>query len=64
VIDGALWSAFRALHEKAALAERIAARNDVQGRERTRTRFEAIAEEAREQADVIRDVLLQRDDAA
>jgi two-component system chemotaxis response regulator CheB len=64
VVDRALWSAFRALHEKAALAERIAARNDVRGRERTRTRFEAMAQEAREQADVIRDVLLQRDAAA
>lgn len=64
VVDRALWSAFQALHEKAALAERIAARNDVQGRERTRSRFEAMAREAREQADTIRDVRLQRDAAA
>jgi two-component system chemotaxis response regulator CheB len=64
VIDRALWSAFWALHEKAELGKRIAARNDLQGRERTRARFEAMAQEAREQADVIRDVLLRRDAAA
>jgi two-component system chemotaxis response regulator CheB len=59
-IDEALWSAFRALHEKAVLAERIAARTHASGRERTGKRFEATAREAREQADVIRDVLLRR----
>ena len=59
-VDAALWAALRALHERAELADRVARRI----RERSglgADRFDAMAQEALEQAEVIRRSLLERD---
>jgi two-component system chemotaxis response regulator CheB len=56
-IEAALWTALRALQERAQLSERVAARVGNAGAKQSRARFEALAREAREQADVIRRVL-------
>jgi two-component system, chemotaxis family, protein-glutamate methylesterase/glutaminase len=56
-IEAALWTALRALRERAQLSERLAERVRSAGAEQSRARFEAYAREAREQADVIRRVL-------
>jgi two-component system chemotaxis response regulator CheB len=61
-VDAALWAALRALHERASLAERIAARVRSQGSETTGKRFDRIGREALDQAELIRTVLLERDD--
>lgn len=56
-VEEALWTALRALQERAQLSERLAARVGDAGANRSRARFETFAREAREQADVIRRVL-------
>jgi two-component system chemotaxis response regulator CheB len=56
-VETALWTALRALQERAQLTERLAERVGNAGAERSRTRFEAIATEAREQAETIRRLL-------
>lgn len=56
-VEAALWTALRALQERAQLSDRLAARMATTGAERSRTRFEAVAKETRKQADVIRRLL-------
>jgi two-component system chemotaxis response regulator CheB len=56
-VDAALWTALRALQERAQLSDRLAERVGRAGASKSRARFEAFAREAREQADVIRHVL-------
>jgi two-component system chemotaxis response regulator CheB len=64
-VERALWLAFRALLERAAMSERIAARlRHGNGSNVTAQRFDRLAEEAHAQAAVIRDVLLERDASA
>jgi two-component system, chemotaxis family, protein-glutamate methylesterase/glutaminase len=53
-VEAALWSALRALQERAQLSQRLAERLGGAGASRSRDRFEAIAEEARGQAETIR----------
>ena len=59
-LEQALWTALRALQERAHLAERVAERTRTRGAARSTHRFEDLAREAREQADVIRRVLARR----
>jgi two-component system chemotaxis response regulator CheB len=56
-VEAALWTALRALQERARLSERLAERVGCAGADRSRRRFEAVAREAREQADVIHRLL-------
>lgn len=56
-VEAALWTALRALKERAQLAERLAARVGGSGATRSQARFEAFAREAREHADVIHRLL-------
>lgn len=56
-VEAALWTALRALQERSQLCERLAARVGTKGADRSRERFEAQAEEAREQAEAIRRLL-------
>jgi two-component system chemotaxis response regulator CheB len=56
-VEAALWTALRALQERAQLSDRLAERVGSAGANHSRARFEAFAREAREQADVIRRVL-------
>lgn len=56
-VEAALWTALRALQERAQLSDRLAARVGGAGASRSQARFESFAREAREQADVIRRVL-------
>jgi two-component system chemotaxis response regulator CheB len=56
-VEAALWTALRALQERAQLSERLAARVGSAGASQSRARFEAFAREAREHADVIRRLL-------
>lgn len=63
-IEAALWTALRALQERAQLCERLAARLADRGADRSRGRFEALAGEAREQAETIRRVLAGADASA
>jgi two-component system chemotaxis response regulator CheB len=60
-VEAALWTAFRALQERAQLCERLSARLGRSGAERSRDRFEALAEEAHGQAEVIRRLLAGAD---
>jgi two-component system chemotaxis response regulator CheB len=60
-VDRALWAAFRALHERADLANRSAQRLGARGAERTAERFHGLAREALDQAELIRTILLERD---
>ncbi len=60
-LENALSAALRALLERAHLLERLAERTRRRGARRSSGRFEALAREAREQADVIRLVLAGRD---
>jgi two-component system chemotaxis response regulator CheB len=62
-IETALWTALRALQERAALSDRLAERVGSAGAERSRERFQALAEEARAQAETIRRVLAGPDGA-
>jgi two-component system, chemotaxis family, protein-glutamate methylesterase/glutaminase len=56
-VEAALWTALRALQERAQLSERLATRVGAAGAKQSQTRFEEYASEAREQADVIRRLL-------
>jgi two-component system chemotaxis response regulator CheB len=56
-VEEALWTALRALQERAQLSERLASRVGAAGAKQSQTRFEELAREAREQADVIRRLL-------
>jgi two-component system chemotaxis response regulator CheB len=56
-VETALWTALRALQERAQLSERLASRVGAAGAKQSQTRFEEFAREAREQADVIRRLL-------
>jgi two-component system chemotaxis response regulator CheB len=60
-VEVALWTAIRALQERAQLSERLARRVGRAGADRSRRRFEAIAEEARGQAETIRRLLAGSD---
>jgi two-component system chemotaxis response regulator CheB len=60
-IEEALWMALRALRERADLSERIVRRLGERDSPHSRKRFEALAREAREQAELIRRVLAGRD---
>jgi two-component system chemotaxis response regulator CheB len=60
-VETALWTALRALQERSQLTDRLAARMGARGAERSRKRFEALAAEAREQAEVIRRLLAGAD---
>lgn len=60
-VDKALWSAFRALHERADLASRTARRSRDSGRDNLAGRLELQAREALDQAELIRTILLERD---
>ena len=56
-VETALWTALRALQERSQLSDRLAARLRDRGAERSSKRFEALALEAREQAETIRRLL-------
>jgi two-component system chemotaxis response regulator CheB len=56
-IETALWTALRALQERAQLSARLAERVGAVGAKQSQTRFEEFAREAHEQADVIRRLL-------
>jgi two-component system chemotaxis response regulator CheB len=56
-VETALWTALRALKERAQLSERLANRVGAAGAKQSQARFEELAREARAQADVIRRVL-------
>lgn len=56
-LEAALWTALRALEERVAFVERLRRRFTVNGRHTTAARYEAQAEEARQQADVVRRAL-------
>ena len=56
-VEVALWTALRALQERAQLSERLAGRMGGAGAKRSQARFQEFAREAREQADAIRRVL-------
>jgi len=57
-LDAALWAAYRALEERAALTERMAERMRERGQERLAARFAEQTTETRVRADLIRRVLL------
>jgi two-component system, chemotaxis family, protein-glutamate methylesterase/glutaminase len=61
-VETALWTALRALQERAQLSQRLADRVGKAGAEPSRRRFTAVAEEAREQAETIRRILVGPDD--
>jgi two-component system, chemotaxis family, protein-glutamate methylesterase/glutaminase len=63
-LEVALWTAFRALEERAALANRMAERYRIKGRAAAASRSEAQARLAKERAAVIRQVLIIEDPAA
>jgi two-component system chemotaxis response regulator CheB len=63
-LEIALWTAFRALEERAALANRMAERYRVRGKAGTASRFEAQAREAKERSATIRQVLVVEEDPA
>jgi two-component system chemotaxis response regulator CheB len=56
-VEAALWTAFCVLQERAEIGDRLAERVGKAGAERSRKRFEAVAEEARRQAGTIRRLL-------
>jgi two-component system chemotaxis response regulator CheB len=56
-VETALWTALRALQERAQLSERLAQRVGAGGAKQSQARFEEFAREAREQAAVIRRLL-------
>jgi two-component system chemotaxis response regulator CheB len=57
-IETALWTALRALEERAALSNRIVERMHKRGNDRTAHRFEEQAREARRRAAILREVLI------
>ena len=58
-VDAALWAALRALLERAELMKRMAQRNQKHGSSAV-SRFDQQAQEALEQAELIRSELLER----
>lgn len=56
-VEVALWTALRALQERAQLSERLAGRVAAAGAKQSQARFEEFAREAREQAEVLRRLL-------
>jgi len=60
-VEAALWTAITVLQERARLSERLAERVGDAGAARSRRRFEAVAEEARGQAETIRRLLAEAD---
>jgi two-component system chemotaxis response regulator CheB len=56
-VEAALWTALRVLQERAEIGDRLAERVGKAGAERSRKRFEAVAEEARRQAGTIHRLL-------
>lgn len=63
-LEVALWTAFRALEERAALAARLAERLREKGRAQAAGRFVAQAREAKQRSALIRQVLLKDDPEA
>lgn len=59
-VEQALWTAVRALEEKAALARRMASQASQQQRFISEARFQEQAEEIHQQASIIRQVILQQ----
>ncbi|WP_017719995.1 chemotaxis protein CheB [Kamptonema formosum] len=60
-LEEALWTAFRALRESAALARRMAGRAGERGLSRTVANFEKQAQEAEQRAEIIQQVLVSQD---
>ncbi len=58
-LEAALWTALRALEERVALSERLGRRFHARGRETTAARYHRQAQEAREQAEVVRNALAE-----
>jgi two-component system chemotaxis response regulator CheB len=63
-LEKALWMAFRALEERAALADRMAGRSRAKGWTGAASRFEGQVKEAKDRAALIRQVLLKNEPAA
>jgi two-component system chemotaxis response regulator CheB len=59
-LEEALWSAFRALQERAALAQRLAERAGERGHTLSQNMFQEQAREAEQRGSVIREVLIKR----
>ena len=57
-VETALWTALRALRERAQLSERLADRVGANGAKQSKARFEEFAREAHEQAEAIRRLLV------
>ena len=60
-LEGALWSALRALEESAAVSRRMADRAKKNGHDITHSKLTEHANEQEEQASVLRDMLVQGD---
>jgi two-component system chemotaxis response regulator CheB len=56
-VEAALWTALRALQERAQLSDRLAERVGGAGAKKSQARFEELAGEAREQAEMLRRLL-------
>lgn len=63
-MEDALWTALRALQERAQLSDRLASRLAKAGANKSQTRFEEYAREARDQAELIRSLLVGADAGA
>lgn len=61
-VERALWSAVRALEEKASLARRMATRASQQKLAKSAAQFSERAEEAKQNADLVRQMILQQPD--
>jgi two-component system, chemotaxis family, protein-glutamate methylesterase/glutaminase len=57
-LETALWTALRALEERSALAIRVAERVRARGNDRTATKFEEQAQQSRQRAAMLRQILL------
>ncbi len=57
-VEAALWTALRALQERAQLSERLASRLERVGARQSRARFQEYARESQEQAELIRRLLV------
>lgn len=60
-VEAALWTALRALQERAQLSERVAQRLAERGATKSHARFTEYARDAREQAELIRRLLTGAD---
>jgi two-component system chemotaxis response regulator CheB len=58
-LEGALWSAVRALEQRAALTARLAMRSEQQGFHQSAGRFRQNSQEAERNADLIRQIILE-----